>query len=76
MIVWVKLHFKPLGLRCKMTVTPLGGSWGVICIISNSPLKLSVVGGWHHIGSRPWFGEDINNLIKEILKDLNFLNKI
>ena len=23
MIVWVKLYFKPSGLRCEMTVTPL-----------------------------------------------------
>ena len=23
MIVWVRLYFKPSGLRCKMTLTPL-----------------------------------------------------
>ena len=23
MIVWVRLYFKPSGLRCEMTVTPL-----------------------------------------------------
>ena len=23
MIVWVRLHFKPSGLRCEMTVMPL-----------------------------------------------------
>ncbi|KAL6321014.1 hypothetical protein AAG906_011987 [Vitis piasezkii] len=28
MIVWVRLHFKPLGLRSKLTVTPWSGSWG------------------------------------------------